>query len=221
MGESTELRNNVYLNTYGSGDCGDSVLLAFTNMELQHQIHLAKLQSRSYASDRALMDLSAGRFYLNQLDHISDKFIHDREVAGLEVDPAEVTIFMRAELAKEFKLPFYPLELLYTVEDYVTNEVISGAREKLRRLGQSPAMQEWLLMEGFWIEYLARSHPEPFASVKDTIRYKVGLLEQEVQDKYSDEYLERRQSLVDLEQAEQNRLVRQLTVATQAALQRT
>ena len=74
-------------------------------------------------------------------------------------------------------------------------------------------------MEGFWIEYLARSHPEPFATVKDVIRYKVGLLDQAVPDRHSDEYLERRQSLVDLEQSEQNRLVRQLTLATQAALQ--
>lgn len=218
MGKSTELRNNVFLNTYGSGDCGDSVLLAFTNMELEHQIHQAKVQSRSYDSDRALIALSSGRFYLNQLDHISDKFIHDREVAGLEVDPAEVTIYLRAKLAREFNLPFHPLELLYTVEDYVTDAIINDAREQLRRLGQSPALQEWLLMEGFWIDYLARSHPEPFATVKDTIRYRVGQLDQEVPDKYSDTYLERRQSLVDLERAEHNRLVRQLTVATQAAL---
>lgn len=220
MGGSTELRNNVFLNTYGSGNCGDSVLLAFTNMELEHQIHLAKEQSRSYASDRALIELSTGRFYLNQLDYISDKFIHDREVARQEVDPAEVTIYFRAQLAKEFKLPFHPLELLYTVEEYVGADVINHARTQLHRLGQSPALQEWLLMEGFWIEYLARSHPEPFATVRDSIRYKIGLLEQEVPNRQSDEYLERRQSLIDLEQAEQHRLVRQLTVATQAALQR-
>ena len=57
--------------------------------------------------------------------------------------------------------------------------------------------------------------------VEDLRRYIVGLLEQEVADRQSDEYLERGQSLIDLEQSEQNRLVRQLTVATQAALQRT
>lgn len=219
MGKSTQLRNNVCLNTYGSGDCGDSVLLAFTNMELEHQIHLAKAQSRTYASDRGLIALSTGRFYLNQLDHIADKFIHDREVAHLEVDPAEVTIYFRAQLAAEFKLPFYPLELLYTVEEYVTTTVLNDARAQLRRLGQSPALQEWLLTETFWIEYLARSHPEPFSTVRDTVKYKISLLDEELPDKRSDEYLERRQSLIELEQAEQHRLVRQLTTATQAALQ--
>lgn len=219
MGESTQLRNTVFLNTYGSGDCGDSVLLAFTKMELEHRIHLAKSKSRTYESDRALIALSTGRFYLNQLDHISDRFIRDREVANLQVDPAEVTIFFRDRLATEFNLPFHPLELLYTVEGYVTKTVLDDARAKLRRLGKSPALQEWLLMEAFWIEYLARSHPEPFSTIKDTLHYKVSLLDKEVPNKQSDEYLERRQSLIDLEKEEHNRLVQQLTVATQAVLQ--
>ncbi|MBP1128010.1 MULTISPECIES: NEL-type E3 ubiquitin ligase domain-containing protein [Pseudomonas] len=220
MGDSTELRNNVCLNTYGAGTCGDSALLAFTNMELEHRIHQSKSLSRTYESDRALIALSTGRFYLNHLDHISDKFIHARELAGQEVDPAEVTIFFRARLAKEFNLPFYPLELLYTVESYVTPAVLEDARTQLQRLGKSPALQEWLLMEAFWIEYLTKSHPEPFATVKETIEYKVQLLEKQLPSKQSDEYLERRQSLVDLENDEHNRLVRQLTLATQAALRR-
>lgn len=220
MGESAELRKNVCLNTYGAGSCGDSALLAFTNMELQHRIHLAKLKSRSYESDRALIDLATARFYLNQLDHLSDKFIADREKAGLETDPAEVTIYFRAQLAKEFNLPFYQLELLYTVGEYVTPAVIDAARTQLHQLGLSPALQEALLMEGFWIEYLARSHPEPFSTVKDTIQYKINQLNRELPDRKSDAHLERRQSLIDEGRDEQNRLVRQLTVATQAALKR-
>ncbi|VVP70298.1 hypothetical protein PS907_02238 [Pseudomonas fluorescens] len=219
MGESTELRNNVFLNTYGSGDCGDSALLAFTKMELEHRIHQAKNKPRTYESDRELIALSTGRFYLNQLDHISDNFIRQRELANLEVDPAEVCIYFRAQMAAEFDLPFYPLELLYTVERYVTDAVLDDARVQLRRLGQSPALQEWLLTEGFWIEYLARSHPEPFSTIKDRTQYKVRLLERELPNKTSDEYLERRQSLVDWEKDEHDLLVRQLTVATQAALQ--
>ncbi|WQG58767.1 NEL-type E3 ubiquitin ligase domain-containing protein [Pseudomonas sp. RTB3] len=110
--------------------------------------------------------------------------------------------------------------MLYTVESYVTPAVLEDARTQLQRLGKSPALQEWLLMEAFWIEYLTKSHPEPFATVKETIEYKVQLLEKQLPSKQSDEYLERRQSLVDLENDEHNRLVRQLTLATQAALRR-
>ena len=218
MGESTQLRNAVCLNTYGSGNCGDSVLLAFTNMELHHRIHQAKQQPRSYLADRALLELAKSCFYLNQLDHFCDRFILEREQAGLEVDPAEVTVYLRDKLAREFNLPFYPLALLYTVDDYVTDEVVNEARRSLRALGQSPALQEAILMTDFWIEYLASSEPEAFFTVKGTIAYKVGALNQEFPTKDSDEYWTRHQQLLDEETAEQNRLVRQLTEGTQRTL---
>ncbi|MFL9671924.1 NEL-type E3 ubiquitin ligase domain-containing protein [Pseudomonas marginalis] len=220
MGESTQLRNTICLNTYGSGNCGDSVLLAFTNMELHHRIHQAKLQPRSYLADRALLELAKSCFYLNQLDHFADQFVLARERADLDVDPAEVTIYLRSKLAREFNLPFYPLELLYSVDDYVTPAVIDDARRTLRRLGQSPALQEAILATEFWVEYLASSEPEAFFTVKDTITYKVSVLDQELSDRRSDEYLERRQQLADEETNEHNRLVRQLTEGTQRTLQR-
>ncbi|QHF43411.1 hypothetical protein PspS35_06245 [Pseudomonas sp. S35] len=219
MGESRQLRDTVCLNTYGSGDCGDSVLLAFTNMELHHRIHQAKQQPRSYMADRALLALAKSCFYLNQLDHFADQFILERERANLAVDPAEVTVYLREKLAREFDLPFYPLELLYTVNDYVTDEVVNTARNTLLRLGESPALQEWILMSEFWIEYLASSEPEPFLTIKDTMSYKVSVLEQQLPDKRSDAYLERRQSLAEEERSEHNRLVRQLTEGTQLTLQ--
>lgn len=219
MGESTQLRDTVCLNTYGSGNCGDSVLLAFTNMELHHLIHEAKLQHRSYLADRTLLALAKSCFFLNQLDHFADQFVQERERANLAVDPAEVTVYLREKLALEFNLPFYPLELLYTVDDYVTDEVINTARATLRRLGDSPALQEAILTTEFWIEYLAKSEPEPFLTVKDTISYKVSVLDQQIPDKRSDAYLERRQSLVEEERSEHNRLVRQLTEGTQLTLQ--
>ncbi|MGX5793942.1 NEL-type E3 ubiquitin ligase domain-containing protein [Pseudomonas sp. E2-15] len=220
MGESTALRPHVCLNTYNAGKCGDRALLAFTNMEFEHQVHQAKEKSRTYESDRALIALATGHFYMNPLDQMSDKLIKQRETAGLEVDAAEVTVYFRAKLAGEFHLPFHPLQLLYSVDDYVTQEVLDDARAQLRRLGASPALQEFLLMEAFWIEYLARSHPGPFSTVKDSIKHKVRALDEELTDKRSEAYLERRQSLIDLGQDEQNRLVRQLTEATQAALLR-
>ncbi len=220
MSESTQLRNTICLNTYGSGNCGDSVLLAFTNMELHHRIHQAKLQPRSYLADRALLELAKSCFYLNQLDHFADQFVLARERADLDVDHAEVTIYLRSKLAREFNLPFYPLELLYSVDDYVTPAVIDDARRTLRRLGQSPALQEAIVATEFWIEYLASSEPEAFFTVKDTITYKVSVLDQAFLDRRSDEYLERRQQLADEEANEHNRLVRQLTEGTQRTLQR-
>lgn len=218
MGESTQLRNTVCLNTYGSGNCGDSAILAFTNMELHHRVHRAKQQPRSYLADRALLELAESCFYLNQLDNFADQFIRTREQAGELIDHAEVTVYLRSKLADEFKLPFYPLELLYSVEDQVTDEVIRQARTTLRRLGQSPALQEAILMTEFWIEYLASSEPQAFSAVKSTAAYKVSVLNQAFTTRDSDEYWTRLQQLLDEETREYNRLVRQLTEGTQLTL---
>ena len=217
MGESTQLRNNVFLKTYGAGNCGDSVLLAFTNMELQLRIHQAKSTPTSREADQALLALSKGVFYLRQLDQFSYDFIHARRLAGLPVDAAEVTIYMRWKLADEFDLPLHPLELLYTVESYVTTQVIEQARQALEHAASTDAPQEMLLSEEFWIEYLESYLPEPFVTISEVTRVETQKLNKEVADRQSEEYLERRQSIVDLEVAERQRLIRQLTLAAQIA----
>lgn len=217
MGQSAQLRNNVFLNTYGAGDCGDSALLAFTNMELQHRIHQARSLPSSREADRALLELAKSVFYLRQLDQFSYDFNRSREQAGRVVDHAEVTIYLRYKLAVEFELPLHPLELLYTVEQYVTEEVIERARNTLRQAATTDALQEMLLSEGFWIDYLIQCLPEPFETISEVARVKTQTLDTEVTDRQSEVYLDRRQSIVDHEVAERQRLVRQLTQAAQIA----
>lgn len=215
MAQSAQLRNNVFLNTYGAGDCGDSVLLAFTNMELEHRIHQARSMPSSREADKALLELAKGVFYLRQLDQFSYDFNRSREQAGLEVDRAEVTIYLRYKLATEFDLPLHPMELLYTVEGYVTGEVIQRARNTLTLAATTGALQEMLLSEEFWIEYLTHCLPEPFVTIREVARVETQKLDKEVVDRQSDTYLERRQSIADHEVAERQRLIRQLTLAVQ------
>ncbi|WP_455827618.1 NEL-type E3 ubiquitin ligase domain-containing protein [Pseudomonas graminis] len=218
MGQSTELRNNVFNNTYGAGNCGDSVLLAFTDMELEHRIHLAKSMPSSREADQALLKLSKGVFYLKKLKEFSYTFADTRERARLPVDRAEVTVYLLSKLAVEFDLPLHPLELLYSVDSYVTPQVINEARKNLRQLAATGAPQEMLLSEKFWIEYLVNCLPEPFVTIREVTREKIQILDKEVSDRQSDTYLEQRQSIVDRELAERLRLIRQLTEAAQAAV---
>ncbi len=220
MAQSAQLRNNVFLNTYGAGDCGDSVLLAFTNMELEHRIHQARSMPSSREADKALLELAKGVFYLRQLDQFSYDFNRSREQAGLEVDRAEVTIYLRYKLATEFDLPLHPMELLYTVEGYVTGEVIQRARNTLTLAATTGALQEMLLSEAFWIEYLIQCLPEPFVTISEVARVETQKLDKEVVDRQSDTYLERRQSIADHEVAERQRLIRQLTLAVQVGQSR-
>lgn len=107
--------------------------------------------------------------------------------------------------------------MLYAIDERVTEQHVQEARDHLNALRSTPALQDSILEREFWIEYLALSYPEPFLTVRDASKLKQQELDQQVQNKRSDEYLERRQSLIEREKLEQYRLVRQLTEAAQLA----
>lgn len=219
MGESTELRDRVFRSTYTDGTCGDGAILVFIDMEIVHKVHQARTQASSNQADRELLALAKSLFYLRQVDQLADAHIQNRRMAGLEVDDAEIKLYYRMRFREEFNLPIGREEMLYSVEDWVDEQDINQARITLQALSGTQAAQNSLLTEEFWIEYLARSYPEPFSTIENVARYKLNRLNEEVVDRRSDIYLDRRQSLVELEIAERNRLVRQLTEAAQLAQQ--
>ncbi|WP_259740662.1 NEL-type E3 ubiquitin ligase domain-containing protein, partial [Pseudomonas poae] len=220
MGESTELRNDIFLNTYLAGTCGDGAILAFIDMEIRHLRYKAKAQPSSAMADRELLALAQSLFYLRALDQFAEDHLKTLYQAGIEPDDAEVKLYLRMSLAKEFSLPVHQEELLYSAREWVKPRDIADARKKLQDIGKTDAPQTSLLQEDFWLEYLARSYPEPFSTIDTVTRQQVNALNQEVKDKRSDTYLDRRQSITDQEIAERERVVRQLTQAAQLANQR-
>ena len=217
MGNSNPLCETVFLNTYAAGSCGDGAILAFSNMELMHRAHMAKSQPGSHQVDKDLLALAQGSYLIEQLDQFSEDLIARLETLEEPLDAAEVTLFFRVRLTEEFNLPVHPEQMLYAVDDRVTEQHVQQARDHLTALRSTPALQDSILEREFWIEYLALSYPQPFLTVRDASKYKQQELDQQVQDKRSDEYLERRQSLIEHEKLEQYRLVRQLTEAAQLA----
>ncbi len=219
MGDSTELRDRIFLNTYQDGTCGDGAILTFVNMEIELKIHQARSQPSSAEADRDLLALAKGLFYLRQVDQLADAHIQRLYAQGFRPDEVEVKLAFRLNLRDAFELPIEPDVMRYGTGDMVIDSDIAQARVALEALGQTQAAQNELLMEEFWIDYLARSYPEPFSTVRGVIQYQINELNQAITDRRSDVYLERRQSLVELEIAERNRLVRQLTEAAQLAQQ--
>ena len=217
MGNSTQLRNEVFLNTYLAGTCGDGALLTFIDMEITHLRHIAKVQPATLQASRDLMDLANRVFFLRELDQFADEHILALRAAGKEPDDVEVKLHLRIALAEEFNLPIGPEEMLYSAERWVKPQDIRRARQKLQRLKASDAAINALMTEPFWIEFMARHLPEPFATISATTRHKIERLNREESDRRSDLYLERRQAIIDEEKDELARLVRQLTLAVQAA----
>lgn len=219
MSDSTELRERIFLNTYQGGTCGDGAILTFINMEIELKVHEARTQPGSAEADRELLALAKGLFYLRQVDQLADTHIQSLYEQGFRPDEVEVKLAFRLSLREAFKLPIAPDEMRYGTNDMVIDSDIAQARATLEALGHTQAAQNELLMEEFWVDYLARSYPEPFSTVRDVIQYQINDLNQAIADRRSDVYLERRQSLAELEIAERSRLVRQLTEAAQLAQQ--
>ncbi|MCD7038353.1 hypothetical protein LRQ11_01710 [Pseudomonas sp. MAFF 311095] len=217
MGNSNHLCETIFLNTYAAGTCGDGAILTFSNMELMHRAHQAKSQQGSHQVDKDLLVLAQGSYLIEQLDQFSEDLIARLETPEEPLDAAEVTLFFRVRLTEEFSLPVHPEQMLYAIDERVTEQHVQEARDHLNALRSTPALQDSILEREFWIEYLALSYPEPFLTVRDASKLKQQELDQQVQNKRSDEYLERRQSLIEREKLEQYRLVRQLTEAAQLA----
>lgn len=217
MGRSTELRDRIYLSTYVAGTCGDGALLAFIDMEIQHLRYKAKSHPGSQDADRELLGLSKSLYYLQHLDQLAEAHLHELREAGIDPDDAEVKLYLRIEFAREFNLPVQREEMLYSVEAWVGPRDVASIRQKLLALDATQGPQNSLLTEDFWIDYLENSFPEPFFTVDQVTRVELDRLNRELPDKRSDAYLERRQSITDLEIAERNRVIRQLTEAAQLA----
>lgn len=216
MGNSTELRNEIFLNTYLAGTCGDGALLIFIDMEITHRRHIAKVQPATLQASRDLMDLSLRVFLLRELDQFADEHIRALLAARKEPDDVEVKLHLRTALAEEFNLPIGREEMLYSAERWVKPQDVRSARQRLQRFKASDAAINALMTEPFWIEFMARHLPEPFATISATTRHKIERLNREESDRRSDLYLERRQAIIDEEKDELALLIRQLTLAVQA-----
>ena len=224
MAESSELRQNLYNDTYTPGACGDAGLLTFMDLELRHRKHQAMELPSSNQANLKLLALAKGAFNMRNLDQFAIdhlKKLRDRR-APLEPEPddVEVRLYFRLELAVEFDLPIQKDNRRYFPGDDVRPTDLEDARVTLTKLGETNAFENSLLTEEFWIKYLARHVPEPFITIEETARYKLEALKQEVPDTMSMDHQERRQSIKEVKEGELNRLISQLTRAAQSGAQR-
>ncbi|MBO0491728.1 NEL-type E3 ubiquitin ligase domain-containing protein [Pseudomonas sp. Marseille-Q1929] len=224
MAGSHQLRESIYLNTYQSGTCGDGAILVLSNMEILHKQHQAMARPNSNQANRDLLELAEGLFYLRSLDQLADDHLLalriERGPGGPVPDDVEVKLYLRLHFRVDYKLPLQHEERLYAPGDDLTREALTQITQKMAALKTTSAAENSLLMEDFWIKYLARCLPEPFATIEDVTRYKLDVLKQEVPDTHSMDYQERRQSINEEKEAELNRLVDQLTRAARSGAQR-
>ncbi len=220
MAESHELREQIFLNTYVSGTCGDGAILTFIDMELQHKQYQAMAQPSTHQANRDLLALAHGMFYLRRLDQFAEDHLRRLRFAGANPDDAEVKLYLRLHFADAFNLPILKENRLYSPGSALTARDLADITREMQAVKDSNEVEQSVRKEKFWIRYLARNIPEPFATIEDTARAKLEALQQEVPDKLSMEYQERRLSINEIKQTEHERLVDQLTRAALSGSQR-
>ncbi|MBY8939706.1 hypothetical protein J1G31_06445 [Pseudomonas tolaasii] len=224
MAGSHELRQNIFLNTYQAGTCGDGAILALSNMELLHRQQQAIELPNSNQANRELLALAEGLFYLRKLDELADDHLvslrNERGAEGQEPDDVEVKLYLRLHFRERYNLPLQHEQRLYAPGDDLNDQALGRIANAMAALKSTNAVENSLLMEEFWIKYLARSIPEPFATIEDVARYKLEALKQEIPDTRSMDYQERRQSINEEKDSELNRLISQLTRAAKSGAQR-
>ncbi|MGY2376967.1 NEL-type E3 ubiquitin ligase domain-containing protein [Pseudomonas sp. SDO524_S393] len=224
MAESHALREQIFLNTYLAGTCGDGAILALSNMEILHRQHQAMERPSSNQANRDLLELAEGLFYLRTLDNLADDHLtalrNARGPEGPEPDDIEVKLYLRLHFRVNYRLPLQHEERLYAPGNDLTQQDLARIATAMAAVKSTNGAANAVLMESFWINYLARSIPEPFTTIEEVTRSKLEALKQEIPDVRSMDYQERRQSIKEKQESERNRLIDQLTRAARSGAQR-
>lgn len=217
MAQSSALRDDIFAYTFEAGTCGDGAILLFMDMELWLKKHEAVAQPSSNQANKALKELLDGEFYMKNLDEFALAHLADFESTlapgEREPDHAEVRLYLRLKLAKEFNLPIQPENRLYSPGAALTREHLTTILQLMRDLKTTDAAKNALLNNELWIKYLMSCVPEPFATIENTSEYKLALLRNEGLDYETMQYQERRRSINTEKDTERSRLVNQLTQA--------
>lgn len=221
MKENTELRHTVYSGTYGAGTCGDGAIITFNKLELLVLTSYSSHMLESGIAESRLLALAEGICYLRLIDDTSALKADELHRANPTVDKIEVILYYRVSLKDEFKLPMQPEVMLFEnlVRSYDSNidADINTLRVGLRALSRSGAVQESILKEPFWIDFLKKKHAPQFEAIATHARKQIEQLAGLFPDKQSDAYLDELQSIIDTREASIQALIVELTERAQQA----
>ena len=121
----------------------------------------------------ALLKLSRGLFRLGQVEEIAQVQVNRRP----RIDPAEIRMAYRVDLAKRLDLPRQPQDMLYRNVAKVSAEDLEAAYVAVLAAENTPAYLEQLLAREYWVDYLKRKYPQEFAQMEQARQEQADELE--------------------------------------------
>lgn len=193
--------------------CGDGRILLFNALEVEVYEFNALKDIQPSQRGRALLKLSRSLFRLAQLETIAGERIRRNPW----IDPAEIRLAYRVELATRLGLPPQPENMLYRPLAGLTQADLDAACARVLEQEQTPAFVEQLTARRPWKDYLQEKYPHEFAEVQKTLDDKVEQLD-ETFPEMNPAYLERYNALSDAHKIELEALVNRLSEQEIAAL---
>ena len=210
-----QLRGHVFAGARSQYTCGDGRILLFSNIEVKvYEFNLLKSVVAGEEGP-ALLKLSRGLFRLGQVEKIAQAAVSRRP----DVDPAEIRMVYRVDLAGRLDLPRQPKNMLYRSAAQVTAEELEAAYVAVLAAEKTPAFMEQLVAHDYWVNYLKRQYPDQFFTLEKRFEEEHRALE----DRHTEMGIAYEQELKELDERKRNeerQLRERLTVEELAVTQR-
>lgn len=162
--ENEDLRQDLMSIATAPRSCTDSVLMAFSNLEVQ--MELARV-SRVLAP-QALYRLGKSLHRMDKLTKIAQEHCARLVLAGGAVpDEVEVLLAYRIGLAKALELPGQPHSMTFRLLAGVTQEDLDHARELVASAEKSAEQQVFISTLDFWKGYLISQSPSEYGALTE------------------------------------------------------
>lgn len=167
------LRSDVFTRARSQYTCGDGRILLFSNIEVKvYEFNVLK-SVLAGEEGPALLKLSRGLFRLGQVEEIAQAAVNRHP----RIDPAEIRMAYRVDLARRLDLPRQPKDMLYRNIAKVSAEELEAAYVAVLAAENTPAYVEQLLGREYWVDYLKHKYPQEFADMEQARQEQADELE--------------------------------------------
>lgn len=184
-GEDDRLRRSLFSIARTGGISADGYLALFSEMEVRVLCFRAMAAATTglAALEQQFINLLRGLFRLQEVERLALTDINTRSSAQLNrYDHAlEISLAYRVGLAERLDLPAQPRRMVAGLNVEVTAAALDKACLAVLEIERTSALQDWIVQQGFWIEYLEAAHRDRFAAITDRTAQGFAQLEGQVQ----------------------------------------
>jgi hypothetical protein len=211
--EDDRLRRSLFRLARTGRVSADGYSALFSEMEVQVLCFQARVAATSGVAplERQLMNLLRGLFRLQEVEGLALADISTRTSTQPKIHEhaLEISLAYRVGLAERLDLPAQP-RAMTGQWNVVSPAALDHAYQEVLKTERTDALLEWIINQGFWVEYLVASHGDQFAAVSD--RTARALAQLEGQTELSREVASERMNAISQNfQNERQALIKQLT----------